>query len=86
MKSALAAIAVSMLFSFSALANETQSKLIALKTVEVNGESIQLAMTVRADGKMCAQYIESIQFLAYGENVYEIGNRCTKILPKTERT
>lgn len=82
----ITAFMMAVLMSFSASAHDNQSELISIKTVEVNGEKIQLSMTAGSDGMICAQYIESIQFIAYGENAYNIGKKCTRIPPKTERT
>lgn len=86
MKVRLAALFTAALFAMPTLADDNERELLSIKNVEVNGDTIALSLTKDKQGQVCAQFIETIQMIAYGETVYSIGERCVFPTPKLERT
>lgn len=68
------------LFSASSFASDFDSPrtiedLVSLNAKFINGEYILLP-EFKEGNKICKYYIETIQYLAYGENAYTLGKNC----------
>lgn len=86
MKKHIIAFMAGMVLALSAQASDNDVRLVVVKTVQVNGDEISLSITEDKNGLMCAQYIETVQFIAYGETAYTLGEHCQQKPPKLERT
>lgn len=63
---------------------EPTSKTVAVDATYVNGEYIYLPRTVTSEGLVCESYLETAQFIAYGETAYTLGKRCSRPTPELE--
>lgn len=86
MKQRLCGLVAATLISLPAIANDGEPEILSVKTVEVYGDRIELLTIKDPKGRICSQFIETAQLVAYGKIAYTLGERCAMPTPNLDRT